>query len=123
MEPDRILVDAINQQAWIAVAHWTRINERMLSRIGDPAPGSNFDQVAELYPYERVADRARAYLRAGLDHLVMWADYAVPLKFHQEQVLNFTLRPTFTLSRAAIESSSTSRAWTWRNRPEIPPVG
>jgi hypothetical protein len=106
VEPDRILVDAVNQQAWIAVAHWTRINERMLSRIGDPAPGSNFDQVAELYPYERVADRARAYLRAGLDHLVMWADYAVPLKFHQEQVLNFTLRPTFTLSRAAIESSS-----------------
>ncbi|MCW2540962.1 MAG: hypothetical protein JWN95_2687 [Frankiales bacterium] len=101
-----ILIDEDNQKAWIAVAHSTRINERILSRIGDPLPGSNFAKVAELYPFERVADRARAYLRAGLDHLVMWADFAAPFKFHQDQVLNFTLRPTYTLSRAAIEASA-----------------
>lgn len=101
-----MLIDDVNQQAWIAVAHWTRINERVLSRIGDPAPGSNFAQVAKLFPFEKVSDRARAYLRAGLDHLTMWADYAVPLKFHPDQVLNFTLRPTYTLSRSTIEASS-----------------
>jgi hypothetical protein len=101
-----ILIDEDNQKAWISVAHSTRINERILSRIGDPLPGSNFAKVAELFPFERVSDRARAYLRAGLDHLVMWADFAAPFKFHQDQVLNFTLRPTYTLSRAAIEASA-----------------
>jgi len=102
----RVEVDEVNHQAWVAVAHWTRINDRILSQIGDPAPGSNFARVADLFPFEKVADRARAYLRAGLDHLVMWADYAAPLKFHPEHEINFTFRPTYTLSRAAIESSS-----------------
>jgi hypothetical protein len=106
VEPVRWLVDEDNQQAWIAVAHRSRVNERVLRRIGDPASGSNFARVAELFPFERVSDRARAYLRAGLDHLMMWADYAVPLRFHPDQALNFTLRPTYTLSRSAIEASA-----------------
>lgn len=47
-----MMVDEMNQQAWIAVAHWTRINERVLSGVGDPAPGSNFAHVADLFPFE-----------------------------------------------------------------------
>jgi hypothetical protein len=113
-----MMVDEANQQAWIAVAHWTRINERVLSRVGDPAPGSNFAQVAELFPFEKVSDRARAYLRAGLDHLMMWADYAAPLKFHPDQELNFTLRPTYTLSRSAMEASSQA-VWLMDTRDPI----
>ena len=100
------MVDDANQQAWIAVAHLTRIDDRILTRIGDPAPGSNFARAAEFFPFEKVADRARAYLRAGLDHLLMWADYAAPLVFHDEQTISFTLRPTLTLARAAIEASA-----------------
>lgn len=118
VDPAQMMVDKINQQAWIAVAHGTRINERMLSRIGEPAPGSNFAQVANLYPFEKVSERARAYLRAGLDHLMMWADYAVPLKFHPDQTLNFTLRPTYTLSRSAIEASSQA-VWLMETRDPI----
>lgn len=113
-----MMVDEANQQAWIAVAHWTRINERVLSRVDDPAPGSNFAQVAELFPFEKVSDRARAYLRAGLDHLMMWADYAAPLKFHPDQELNFTLRPTYALSRSAMEASSQA-VWLMDTRDPI----
>ena len=36
----------------------------------------------------------------------MWADYSAPLRFHDEQTINFTLRPTLTLARAAIEASA-----------------
>ena len=60
------MVDEANQQAWIAVALSTRIDDRILTRVGDPAPGSNFARASEFFPFEKVADRARAYLRAGL---------------------------------------------------------
>ena len=117
MEPVRVQVDDANQQAWIAVAHSTRIDDRVLNRLGDPSPGSNFARAAELFPVEKVADRARAYLRAGLDHMPMWADYSAPLLFHDEQTINFTLRPTLTLARAALEASAQA---VWLVEPPTP---
>lgn len=45
-------------------------------------------------------------LEAAADHLLLWADYAAPLKFHPEAETAHTLRPAFTLARAAIESSA-----------------
>jgi hypothetical protein len=62
--------------------------------------------VSELYPFEKVADRARAYLTAGVEHLIFWADVQVPLKFHAEQAVEVTLRPSYTLARASLESAA-----------------
>lgn len=72
----------------------------------DPTPGSNLAKVNRLYPYEKVSDRARHYVSAGLEHLTMWADFAAPFKFHEEQTTTFSLRPTYALARAALESSA-----------------
>jgi hypothetical protein len=59
-----------------------------------------------LYPAEKVSDRARHYVSAALEHLVMWADFVAPFKFHPEQVTTLTLRPTLALARAAMESAA-----------------
>lgn len=48
----------------------------------------------------------------------MWADYAAPLKFHPDQELNFTLRPTYTLARSAMEASSQA-VWLMDTRDPI----
>jgi len=72
--------------------------------IGDPRPDSNFAKVADLYPVEKVSDRVRAYLLAGIEHMLTWAELAAPLRFHEEQVMTVTLRPAYTLARATIEA-------------------
>jgi hypothetical protein len=74
--------------------------------VGDPRAGSNFADVSRLYPYEKVSDRVRAYLMAGIEHMLTWADLTAPLKFHEEQVTNVMLRPAYTLARATIEASA-----------------
>ena len=99
-------VDEDNTQAWTVVSHTARVDHRALRLIGDPAPGSNFADVARLYPYEKVSDRVRAYLTAGLEHMLMWADAHAPLKFHEDQVSTVMLRPAYTLARATIEASA-----------------
>lgn len=76
------------------------------SQVGEPAAGSNFFRTAELYPFESIAQQSRRYLDAAFEHLLFWADHVAPLKFHPEQITNFTLRPCFTLARAALEASA-----------------
>jgi len=62
--------------------------------------------VDALYPYERASIWHRSYLNAALEHLLVWADLVAPLRFHPEQELIHTLRPAYTLSRAALEAAS-----------------
>lgn len=102
----RIPVPEEHSQRFTELAQGARLHWKVLSMVGDPAPGSNFRQVNRLYPYEKVSDRARAYLDAAFEHLLMWADFVAPFKFHPEQVTNFSLRPSYTLARAALESSA-----------------
>lgn len=90
----------------------------MLKSCGDPASGSNFNQVNELYPFEKVSDRARHYVSAALEHLTMWADFAAPFKFHPQQTTTFTMRPTMALARAALESSAQA-VWLMDTRDPI----
>ena len=59
-----------------------------------------------MYPFEKVSDRARAYLVAAIEHLIFWADLQAPLKFHPEQFNEVTLRPSYTLARASLESAA-----------------
>jgi hypothetical protein len=102
----RTPVDEENTRRWTAVAHSARVHHRVMMTVGEPQPGSNLADVGELYPFEKVADRVRSYITAGIEHMVMWADFTAPLKFHEEQVTNHTLRPAYTLSRATIEASA-----------------
>jgi hypothetical protein len=53
-----------------------------------------------------VDERARAYLTAALEHLLVWSELAAPLVFHPDQVVIHAQRPPYTLARAAIESSA-----------------
>ncbi len=78
----------------------------MVRSCGDPEAGSNLRTVDEFYPFEKVSVRAKHYIEAAYEHLLMWADHVAPFKFHDEQVVNFSLRPTFTLARAALESAA-----------------
>lgn len=78
----------------------------MLVNVGEPNTESIFARVHELYPYERVADRARAYIYAALEHLVLWAEVVAPFKFHPEHANVFQQRPPYTLARAALEASA-----------------
>lgn len=103
---EKIAVNPAITQAWTAVAIGSRINYRVLELVGTPAAGSRFSQVDEGYPYEKLSDRARGYLAAALEHLTFWADYAAPLKFHDEQALYISLRPSYTIARAALEASA-----------------
>jgi len=59
-----------------------------------------------LYQFDSVAAFTRGYLEAALEHLLLWADYAAPLKFHPEHQVTFGLRPAYTVARAAIEAAS-----------------
>lgn len=97
---------AEHSRAFTEVAQGSRLTWRMLRLCGDPRRGSNFAYSDELYPFEKVSDRARHYVGAAFEHLLMWADHIAPFKFHSEQTVQFTLRPTFTLARAAMESAA-----------------
>lgn len=102
----RILIDEEAVRGWVEVAYSSRILQHCLQDVGAPNPGSPFAQVSELYPYEKVSDRVRAYLAAAIEHLIFWADLQAPLKFHPEQSTEVTLRPSYTLARASLESSA-----------------
>lgn len=107
-----------HSRAFTEVAQGARLSWRVLATVGDPRPGSNFAQVSELYPFEKVSDWTHAYLSAAYEHLILWADYVAPFKFHPEQVTNFTLRPAYTLARAALESASQA-VWLLSSRDSI----
>lgn len=106
MNDKRFPVSPEASRAFTEIAQGTRLCWRMFSSCGGPAPNSNFDQADAIYPFERVSDRAHHYVSAALEHLLMWADFAAPLKFHPEQTTTFTLRPPMALARAALESAA-----------------
>jgi hypothetical protein len=99
-------VDGQNKLEWVRVGHSARVMYRVLTNVGDPAANSNFTQINGVYPWEKASDWSRSYLIAALEHLLVWADYVAPLKFHPEQRVGHTLRPVQTLARAAIEASA-----------------
>jgi hypothetical protein len=103
---NRVPVPPDASAAFTEVAQGARLMGHMFRSWGDPAPGSNFVQVNDLYPFEKVSDRAHHYVSAALEHLTMWADYAAPLKFHPDAVTVFTMRPAYALARAALESAA-----------------
>lgn len=99
-------VDPEISQSWTVTAIGSRVSQRTLELVGEPAPGSRLAQVDTAYPYEQVSGRVRGYLSAALEHLIFWADYATPLKFHEDQAVLVSLRPAYTIARAALEASA-----------------
>lgn len=91
---------------WIEVAQSARILRDLFKNIGAPVEGSPLAIVDDLYPVERASTWCRSFLGAALEHLLLWADYAAPLKFHDDAVIEHNLRPAQTLARAALESAS-----------------
>ena len=91
---------------WVEVAQSARILRGVLSELGTPRPGSAFADLDEMYPFERASEWTRDFLVAGIEHLELWADYAVPMKLHPEAVVLHRLRPVQALARASIESAS-----------------
>ncbi|WP_147915209.1 hypothetical protein [Ruania zhangjianzhongii] len=106
MDEHRYPVPPEVSRAFTEISHRARFIQHMFQSVSDPAPGSNFANVDARYPFEKVSDRARHYVSSALEHLIMWADYAAPLKFHPEQTTTFTMRPAQTLARAALESGA-----------------
>lgn len=108
MEPTSgaVPIDPAHSQSWIEVAQAARIYSYMLKQTPTPIEGSNFHQVDSLIPEGLPSLWCRGYLTAALEHLNHWADYAAPFRFHEEQVVVHTLRPTQALARAAAESAA-----------------
>lgn len=106
MPEERVLVDPEASRAWIEVAQGARLSWHTFVNVPAPVDGSNFARARELYPFEGIDERARAYVGAALEHLMMWADYAAPFKFHPEHESNFQQRPPYTLARAALEAAA-----------------
>jgi hypothetical protein len=102
----RIAIDRSTIEPWVAVAQSSRLLADILSQIGEPLGGSNFEAIDAHYPPERSSDWCREFLAAGIEHMTLWADHVAPLRFHEEAQVTHTFRPVQTLSRAAIESAS-----------------
>lgn len=90
----------------VEVAHSSRLMRQILDAAGPPKSGSRFELLDAMHPAEAASDWCRAYLSAALEHLSVWADFVAPLKFHEDQKVQHTMRPAQTLGRAALEASS-----------------
>lgn len=101
---------------WIEVAQSARLNSGVLARLMPPKEGSLLRPTTD-DPFRNMAWFCHGLLEAATDHMILWADYAVPLKFNPETVLVHTLRPVFTLARAAIEAAAQA---IWMLSPEEP---
>lgn len=102
----RIKIPRETIEPWVAVAQSSRLLEDILSQIGEPRQGSNFERINALYPYERSSDWCREFLSAGIEHMLLWANHVAPLSFHPDTEVTHTFRPVQTLSRAAVESAA-----------------
>ena len=66
----KIPISEEDVRGWVEVAHGSRTLQHCMRHADDPRAGSPFARVSELYPFEKVSDRARAYLTAALEHLI-----------------------------------------------------
>lgn len=74
----RIPLDPETSQAWVTIAHQTRMYDKVLGGVADPRPRSRFALIDSGYPYERASTWHRSYLKAALEHLLLWAEFVAP---------------------------------------------
>lgn len=111
MTGESAVVDAVTMQRWAESALKIRSNEWLLSETSVPNQTSQFGRLEFLYERESVSQWCREGLRSATDHLVVWANHAIPLvQFEGQVVRSHGFRWYFTLLRAAIEGAAQS-AW------------
>ena len=103
---DRYLIDRETLQPWVEVAHSARMMRYVLSAVGVPLAGSNFERADALYPFEPTSAWCRSFLDAALEHLELWADHVAPFSFAEDAEVIQRGRPAQTLSRAAVEAAA-----------------
>ncbi|MGO4785207.1 hypothetical protein [Cryobacterium sp. W22_MBD10_FK3] len=120
MDERSVLVDVKTMKRWAEFALSIRTAGHTLARVTAPQGGSAFALVDDRYPSESVSQWAREGLRSAVDHLLIWANHAVPLdQFEGQVVTHQGFRWSFTLMRSAIEGSAQSL---WLSRSPTPEV-
>lgn len=99
---------------WLEVSVGARLNAEVLGRLMPPSEGS-FLHPSSNDPLKNMTWMCHGFLEAAADHLLLWADYAAPLKFRPDAETVYTLRPAFTLARATMESAAQA---IWMLSPE-----
>lgn len=90
---------------WKEIAVSARVHEYALARLDLPEPGSRVTHASRFVPGYPVDEWCRSFLTAAYDHLLLWADYTVPLGESDAQIV-VRLRPALTIARAAMESAA-----------------
>jgi len=110
--PPSTLVTGAHAASWRDTALTIRYLAQMLSRLSDPAPGSELagDDAAVTGHGEYPSDATRAQLDAAMENLSLWANVVSPMLFIDGVEVKNPPRPYFTLARAGLESAA-SAAW------------
>lgn len=90
---------------WIEASVGARLNADVLDKMMPPKEGSFLRPTTD-DPLRNMGWWCHGYLESAVDHMLLWADCFAPLKFHPESETVHTLRPIFTLARAAMESAA-----------------
>ena len=75
-------------EPWIIVAQGTRLDRFAIHRIGAPTLGWFLRSRLDGDPVHEMTTFSRGYLDAAVDRLILWADHAVPLKFHPDTIVS-----------------------------------
>lgn len=105
-EPQPLPVDPATSRTWTEIAIRVRLSDSMLRDAGDPLSASHIQQDDNAYPYEKLSAWVLSYLRASVDHLLVWANIVQPLQVFDGQVSFTITRPFFTLARAGLEAAA-----------------
>lgn len=102
----RFLLTREQTASWVEAAQSARLEEGVLRGLGGPIAGSPLWLTDQALPDHPASVWCRSFLSAAIEHMLMWADFAAPLKFHEDAETVHRLRPALTLARAAIESAA-----------------
>ncbi|MCG7415430.1 MULTISPECIES: hypothetical protein [Microbacterium] len=104
-EQTRFFTDA-QVDRWKEIAYGARVFEYAVARLDPPDPASQIAQASRFVPGYPVDDWCRSFLAAAYDNLLLWADYATPLRPTPDVQIVIRLRPALTIARAAMESAA-----------------
>lgn len=109
MKRDATLVRADILLRWAEIAVLVRTIADVHARCVIPVTGSDSEIVDQQYPRESFSQWAREGLRSGLDHMLAWADVAIPTQRRVDgPITHQGFRWFHTLSRAAMEGAAQS---------------
>lgn len=98
-------------ESWAEIAHSVWLGADVLQGLVPAKEGSfllpaKSEAAQNGGPFENMTWWCHGFLEAAADHLVHWADHAFPSRGRSDVEVHHTLRPAFTLARAALEASA-----------------